>query len=173
MRSHCPAAASFLVSKNPSRTCNTRKTCRSSCTSAAPVEPNIAGKTVKPVPGPAERRDRSRSALLTALMEKRLPAVPFLVVLRTDVYSTSRGQGKAKVKFPGGLRHRPQNTECARHTTLLRHRLRRNSSRRRSWDGKISFAVSFASLRYALVNGCKVAATAECFGASDRCRERP
>jgi hypothetical protein len=59
---------------------------------------------VKPVPGPAEPRDQSHSALLTALMEKRLRAVPFLVVLRTDVYSTSRGQGKAKVKFPGGLR---------------------------------------------------------------------
>jgi hypothetical protein len=46
-RSHCPGAAIFLFSKNPSRTCNIRKTRRSFCNYAAPAGPNIAGNIVK------------------------------------------------------------------------------------------------------------------------------
>jgi hypothetical protein len=100
LRSHCPGAASYLVSKNPSRTYNTRKTCRSSCTFAAAVEPNSSGNIAKLVLTRAKRPLRSGwAAVVTAPLAKRVLTVPFLVALRTDVYSTSGAQGKAKPNF--------------------------------------------------------------------------
>src|SRR5271154_2308667 len=98
-RSHSPGAAIFLFSKNPSRTCNIRKTRRSSCNCAAANEPNIAGNTERAPVGP---RAGCLATPLLAPSVPRLPAVPFLVVLRTHVYSTSGVQGKAKPDFPGG-----------------------------------------------------------------------